>query len=342
MGTYLPAVEVTRGPLVESVHAAAVAVAGAQGAIVARLGGVEHAVFLRSAAKPFQAIAVLESGAVERFRLSTEEIAVMTGSHNSEPDHLEAVSSLLGKIGLDASALQCGTHVPFSRKVAEAYRREGRPFTALENNCSGKHAGMLAAALAGGHQAATYLDPSHPVQQRILGVMADMTGRVRDRIEVAIDGCGVPTFGVTLAEAARAFARLLPAGSSGGPHAEAASRVVEAMRAHPLMVAGRGMLDTALTAHPRHRMVAKRGAEGVQCVAFQPDQGGPLGLAAKIGDGDNGRARVAIACEALRQLGILEDGEAAGLSDERETLVVRNNAGREVGRVRPAFVLNRT
>jgi len=108
------------------------------------------------------------------------------------------------------------------------------------------------------------------------------------------------------------------------------------------MVAGKGMLDTALTAHPRHRMVAKRGAEGVQCVAFEPDQGGPLGLAAKIGDGDNGRARVAIACEALRQLGILKDGEAAGLSDERETLIVRNNVGREVGRVRPAFVLNRT
>jgi L-asparaginase II len=335
---YVPAIEVTRGDLVESVHGAAVAVADAAGDVAARLGSIHHPIFLRSSAKPFQVIAILEMGAAARFGLTSEEIAVMAGSHNSEPVHVEAVLSILRKIGLDRRALQCGTHVPFSRQVADAYRREGRPFTTLESNCSGKHAGMLAAALAGGHDAATYLHPGHPVQQRILAVVADMTGCPAKDIRVAVDGCGAPTVGVTLADAARAFARLVSTGPEAGVHAEAAARVVEAMRAHPVMVGGEGTLDTELTAHPGHRLVAKRGAEGVQCAGWM--KGRALGLAAKVADGDNGRARIALAAEALRQMGVLDDTEASRLS-EMAALVVRTNAGVEVGRVRPAFALRR-
>lgn len=338
LGGYAPAIEVTRGDLVESVHGAAVAVADAAGRVIARLGGIEHPIFLRSSAKPFQVIAILEMGAATRFRLTSEEIAVMAGSHNSEPAHVEAVLSILRKIGLDRRALQCGTHVPFSRQVADAYRREGRPFTTLESNCSGKHAGMLAAALAGGHDTATYLHPEHPVQKRILTVVSDMTGCPVQEIRVAVDGCGAPTIGVTLAAAARAFARLVSTGSDAGEHADSANRVIEAMRAHPLMVGGEGTLDTELTAHPRHRLVAKRGAEGVQCAGWEMGQA--MGLAAKVADGDNGRARIALAAEALRQMGVIEDPEVPRLS-EMGALVVRTNAGIEVGRVRPAFTLQR-
>ena len=340
MRAYVPAVEVTRGPIVESVHCAALAVCDADGAIVARLGSIEHPIYLRSSAKPFQTMALIESGAVERFGLTQEEIAVTAGSHNSEPEHLRAVTSILAKLGLDASALQCGTHTPFSREVADAYRREGRPFTPLENNCSGKHAGMLAAALAQGQDVRSYIDPSHVVQQRILAMVAGMTGRARERIEVAVDGCGAPTFAVSLAEAARAFARLIaPASGAGdGGHAGSAARVVAAMRAHPLMVGGRGTLDSDLTGYAPRTFVAKRGAEGVQCIAFETPDGRRLGLAVKISDGDNGRARVAVACEALRQVGALDDVEAAQRA-ETESLVVRNNAAREVGRVQATFDL---
>jgi len=335
---YVPAIEVTRGGLVESVHAAAVAVADSTGAVAARLGGIDHPIFLRSSAKPFQTMAILETGAATRFGLTQAEVAVITGSHSSEPAHLDAVLSILGKIGLDPSALQCGTHVPFSRKVADAYRRAGRPFTPLESNCSGKHAGMLAAALAGGHDTATYLDPAHPVQQRILDVVAWMTGSPREEIRLATDGCGAPTLGITLAQAARAFARLLAPGPNAGSHAESTAQVVDAMRAHPLMVAGEGMLDTELTALAHHRLVAKRGAEGVQCAAW--DASGALGMAAKVGDGDNGRARVALAAETLRQMGVLREEEVTRLA-EIETLTVRTMTGVEVGRVRPAFSLQR-
>ena len=326
-----------RGSLVESIHSAAVAVADSTGRVTARLGSIEHPIFLRSSAKPFQTMAVVESGAAEKFGLSSRELAVMTGSHSSERIHVETVASLLERIGLDASDLQCGTHVPFNRTVAEEHRREGRPFTPLGHNCSGKHTGMLAAAVTGGHDTSSYLDPSHPVQQRIIGILADLTGRIRDRIKIAVDGCGAPTFGLTLSEAACAFARLMSPDTLASQHRDAARRVVTAMRDHPEMVAGAGMMDTELSAHPRHNLVAKRGAEGVQCAAFVKDGSG-RGIAAKVADGNNGRARSVLIMEILRQLDIMTDTELAGLT-EASALVVRNDRGREVGRVRAAFTL---
>ena len=338
-GQYVPAVDITRGALVESTHCAAIAVADSEGRVVARLGGIDHPVYLRSAAKPFQSMAVVESGAMERFHLTAEELAVMTGSHSSEARHVDAVAGILSKIGLDVSALQCGTHTPFSKKVADQYRAEGRRFTALEHNCSGKHAGMLAASLAGGHDTRTYLEPRHPVQQRIMGIVADLGGRMRDLIMVAVDGCGAPTLGVSLSEAARAFARLVTPSSLGSNHREAAERVVAAMREYPLMVAGEGMLDTEVTANPRHGLICKRGAEGVQCAAYVREGAG-FGIAAKVGDGDSGRARVALILGILGQLDLL-DAEGQGRITEARSLVVRNNSGREVGVARPAFTLQK-
>lgn len=338
-GQYVPAVEITRGSVVESVHSAAVAVADSRGRLVARLGGIDHVVFLRSSAKPFQTMAVIESGAVERFGLTAKELALMAGSHSSEPDHVETAAGILSKLGLDVTALQCGTHTPFSKKVAEQYRASGRPLTPLESNCSGKHAGMLASALAGGHDIATYLDPKHPVQQRIFGILADFTGRMRDRILVAIDGCSAPTFAVSLSEAARAFARLVEPEGLAPVHRESALRVVAAMREHPLMVAGEGMLDTELTAHPAHTLLSKRGAEGVQCLAFVKDGVG-YGVAGKIADGDNGRGRVALTTEIVRQLELLTEKEITRLG-EISALLIRNNSGRDVGMVRGAFTLQR-
>ncbi len=336
-GHYVPAVEVTRGPIVESIHAAAIAVADAAGKVTARLGGADHVVYMRSAIKPFQAMAVIESGAAEAFSLTPQEVAVICGSHSGEPQHVETVAGILSKAGLGPEALRCGTHVPFSPKVAAEMRRTGRAPTPLEHNCSGKHAGMLAAAVAGGHDVASYLVPSHPVQQKVLGVIADLTGRMRDRIVVGIDGCGAPAIGITLAEAARAFARL--AGPEGLPphHRDAARRIVAAMRSHPLMVAGTGMSDSEMTAHPRHDLIAKRGAEGVQCLAFVKD-GSPRGAAAKVADGNNVRGRIALTCEILRQLDLMTASEVDALS-EISALSIRNDAGREVGRVRGTFKL---
>jgi len=336
-GQYVPAIEVTRGSMVESVHCAALAVVDSAGKVVARLGGISEPVFIRSSAKPIQAMAVIESGAAEKFDITPRELAIMCGSHSGEAFHVQTVVGLLARLDLSAEALQCGTHTPFSKAVAEQYRKEGRPFTTLEHNCSGKHAGMLASCLAGGHDTARYLEPTHPVQQRVMGILADLTGRMRDRIAVAVDGCSAPTFGVSLEESARAFARLADPERIDPRHRDAARRVIEAMRAHPEMVGGTGTLDTELTALPKHALICKRGAEGVQCAAFFRDNLG-FGLAAKIGDGDNYRARVALTIESLRQLGVLEAGDIEQLT-ETSYLRILNNRGREVGQVRGAFVM---
>ncbi len=326
---YLPAIEVTRGKFVESIHMAAIAVVDSSSRVVSRLGSADHEVFLRSAAKPFQAMAVIESGAVERFGLSAAEIAVMSGSHSSEPGQVEVVASILRKAGLDPSALRCGTHTPFNREVAEEYRRRGVPIAPIHHNCSGKHAGMLASAAAGGHDIESYLAPDHPVQQRILDIFADMTGRRRNQVPVAVDGCGAPTLGATLSEAARAFSRL-----AASPR-ESARAVVGAMRGHPGMVAGQGMMDTELLSHPRHDLISKRGAEGVWCGAHTKG-GSPWGIAFKIADGNSARARTALIVELLRRHGLMTEAELERLT-EASSLSVLNDGGRVVGAVRAAF-----
>jgi len=338
-GQYVEAVEVTRGPIVDSVHAAAIAVADATGRVVARLGGVDQIVYLRSSAKPFQTMAVVESGAAERFSFTPKELSVMSGSHGGDPEHVATVEGILARIGLDAGALRCGVHVPFSRRTADECRAAGRPFTVLQNNCSGKHAGMLAVALAGGHELRGYLEPSHPVQQRIIGILSDLTGRMRDRIVVGVDGCGAPTFGVSLSEAARAFARLVAPGTLSASHRDAAALVVSAMRENPVMVAGDGMTDTELTGSAHNGLVAKRGAEGLQCLGYVLDGGG-YGVAGKVADGNDGRARVGLVVGIVRQLNLVPEEEIRRLT-ERDMLVVRNHAGREIGEVRPAFTLQR-
>ncbi len=341
-GRFLPVVEVTRGGVVESIHAAAIALVDEAGAVRARIGDVDTPVFMRSAIKPLQAMAVVESGAMDRFGLGAEDLAVMCGSHGSEPFHVAAVERILNRCGLDATALRCGTHTPFHRGVAEAYRRAGRAPARIDHNCSGKHAGMLAAALAGGHDTRTYMDPAHPVQQQVLRIVSDMSGCDRERVVLATDGCGVPSIGLGLAAAARAFARLAgaAAGGQGGGHAEAARRVVAAMRAHPQMVAGTGMSDSIITAHPRHGMLAKRGAEGVQGLGFVREGSGGWGLVAKIGDGNNGRARLALIREALNQLGLMEAPDLDAI-DPDGTLTLLNDAGQPVGEVRAVLTLPR-
>ncbi|MBI3449536.1 MAG: asparaginase [Acidobacteria bacterium] len=334
------AVEITRGEIVECAHAAAIAVAHPDGRLEATLGDPERIIFLRSAAKPFQAAAVLEAGIAERYGLLPPEIALISSSHAGEPHHVDAARSILARAGLPEEALQCGTHLPFSRPAAERVLTNGGVPGVLMNNCSGKHAGMLAASRALGHPLESYLDPEHPVQRRNLEAVAAFTGRSARDIVVAVDGCSAPTFGVSLREAAVSFARLVappaaPAGSAA--LGLMAGRVASAMRAHPEMVAGDGMLDTVLMrAIPR--LLAKIGADGFHAMGWDSPSG-PLGIAVKIFDGDSGRARTAVVLETLRQLGALSG--AAVPESLRSALTVRNLRGREVGSVRATFRLSR-
>ena len=211
---YAPIVDVTRGHWVESVHRGAIAVVDSSGRLVASLGNPKEPVYLRSAAKPFQALALVCSGAADALGVTEEELAVVCGSHSGEPRHLELVSQLLQRAGLKTSDLHCGIHPPFDPAARRALVRSGEAPNLLHNNCSGKHAGMLAAASYLGLEIERYTDPEHEVQVAIRALVAFLAGMEPDEVGLAVDGCTVPTFLVPLRGFALALARLAEAGES--------------------------------------------------------------------------------------------------------------------------------
>lgn len=326
-------VRVLRGGLDESFHRVHVAVCDAHGRVASAAGDAAHATFLRSSAKPFQAVAVVLSGAAEKFAMTDEDLALVAGSHSGEPPQVERVAALLARLGLDAGALRCGVHAPYHKPTADATR--GR-WTALQHNCSGKHAGMLAAALATGADPSTYLDATHPVQRANLRTIARFAGVEERDVGVAVDGCGVPTFRLPLDKAATAFARLVRPDALAGPERAAAERVAAAMLAHPYHVAGQDRFDTRFMDAAEGRLVAKAGAEAYQGVA---DAETGLGLVLKVEDGTS-RAVAPATIEAARQLGWIE-GRALETLGDLWRPPVTNVAGREVGSLEPALAMRR-
>jgi L-asparaginase II len=336
-------VEVTRGPIIESRHRGVVAVIDASNGVVASLGDTRTRTWFRSAAKPFQTIALIAGGASTRYNFSQVEVAVITGSHSGEGVHLEAVHSIMNKIALGESALKCGAHMPFDEAAAKQLRAEDRPPGALHNNCSGKHAGMLALAKHLGEPVENYIDPNHSIQRRIRATIARFAAVSEDEISVAVDGCSAPVFGLSIEAMARSYARLV-----GAERTEieqelrtAAEVVVDAMAEYPEMVGGtRNRLDTDLMRVAKGRIISKVGAEGVQLLGVKPNEQYPrgLGVAIKIEDGDVRRARDPVVIETLRQLGLLDEDQLARLAPYAGATVF-NHRKIAVGEVRTGFKL---
>jgi L-asparaginase II len=335
-------VEVWRGPIVESRHRGHLTAVDGGGETVAALGLPETVTYIRSSGKPFQAMPLIVSGAADRFGFTEQEIAIACGSHSGEPIHVETVRSMLKKIGLDESALKCGVHEPFSAEVARELTRNQESPNVLQNNCSGKHAGMLALALHLGAPTESYDDTSNPVQQAIAKTMAEFSDTPLDQIALGVDGCGVPVFGVSVRAMALMYARLVaPAESLAVATRSACKRIVKAMVDFPEMVGGtKDRLDTELIKAGRGRLISKIGAEGVYTVGVLPCAEWPngLGLALKIEDGDDHRARPPAVIEALRQLNVLAANELVALASYAPT-VIRNRRGERVGEARAAFTL---
>jgi L-asparaginase II len=332
-----PLVEVWRGPTMESLHHGAIAVADDTGRVVLAHGDPGLVTFLRSSAKPAQVLPLLASGTAERFGFTDAEIAVMIGSHGGEPFHVEAVRSVLAKAGIGEDALQCGAHPPYHRPSARALRAAGTAPGAIHNNCSGKHAGMLALARALGAPTATYLENDHPVQVRIREVVGTLAGMRPEDLTLAIDGCSAPNFALPLERAATLFARLMAPGGLPPDLRAAAARAVAAMRRHPEMVAGTDRLCTVLMRAGGSGLIAKIGAEGFYGLGYERDGRG-YGMALKVADGDGDRARPAAVCAALVAVGVLAEGTAREIF-ERFVGALRNHRGLVVGRVTPVLDL---
>ena len=339
--TPAPLVEVRRGAIIESRHWGHVVAVDADGRLIARLGDPSVVTYLRSSAKPHQAVPLVATGAADRFDFTPREIAVACGSHNGEPAHEETVAAMLRKIGLDEGALKCGTHEPFSREATLELRRRGERPRVLQNNCSGKHTGMLALALHLGAPTQTYDAPDNPAQQLITRTVAEFSGVAAAELAIGVDGCGAPVFGLPLGAMALMYARLVAPPSSFAPATRAAcERIVAAMSEHPEMVGGTSeRLDTELM-RAAPGLISKVGAEGVYTAGVRPTEKYPrgLGLALKIEDGEDRRARPTVIIEALRQLGVLGADALARLRPYA-SFPIRNHRSDHVGDVRANFKL---
>lgn len=337
-------VEVRRGEVVESRHRGHIAVLDGDARLLASLGDPDAVTFMRSSAKFHQAIPLITSGAAERFHLTDKEIAVACGSHSGQDLHAETVAGILQKIGLDASALKCGAHEPFDAQTAREMRERGEEPDALRNNCSGKHAAMLALAKSLGAPTDSYFQLEHPVQQAALRTVARFSDVASEKIPLGIDGCGVPVFALPVRAMALMFARLVaPPEEFDADTREACARIVRAVTAYPEMVGGtRERFDTGIMRAAGGRLVSKVGAEGVYTAGVSPCEEWPrgLGIAFKIEDGEDRRARPTVAVETLRQLGVLRDG-ALDAAAPYANFPINNRRGETVGLVRPAFTLKR-
>ncbi|MBT4034504.1 MAG: asparaginase [Candidatus Marinimicrobia bacterium] len=290
--------QVTRSGVVESFHVGYGVIVDTAGKIVRAYGDTEYLTYVRSSAKPLQGMAVLRSGAYDDFKLTSEELAVICSSHSGEPVHTETVSQIFSKAGLGPELLACGIHPPIHRESAKALQAAGIAPQQIHNNCSGKHAGMLATSVQLGYSPKDYLNPDHPVQQYIYDIVKEYTSS--DKIHRGVDGCSAPVFHLPLQKVAMAFARISQQAN------QECRQIFQAMTSHPHLVAGEGRFDTALMESYPSKIMSKGGAEAVSAAGFIMPDGQVYGLAVKVLDG-NYRAIGQMVLKMLEDIGFLKE-----------------------------------
>ena len=321
--------ETLRGPEVESTHFGAFAVADSDGRVVLSGGDAERAVFPRSAIKAFQALPLLLSGTADRYGLTGAELALACASHVGSPVHTEAAAAMLARAGRDESCLECGVQQPSSDVAARALAAQGGMAGPLHNNCSGKHAGFVCTAVAGGQDPTGYVAADHAVMRAVTACVAAVTDERLDRQRPAIDGCSIPAYRIPLRALAAGFARFATGRRLPQDFAAASARLRHAVASNPVMVAGDGRFDTLVATALGETAFVKVGAEGVYCAGL-PTLG--LGFALKCDDGAVRAAEVAAAALLRHLLG------AEPILDRLASPVLRNWAGLEVGGIRPRLM----
>src|ERR1043166_2866132 len=322
---------VIRGETVESVHYGHLIVIDGLGNTVASVGDPSTVTYFRSSAKAFQAIPFITSGAADAFGFTEDETALAVASHSGEPMHVEIATRMLEKAGFSESDLQCGAHLPFSETAAHQLLAAGERPTQLHNNCSGKHAAMLAFAKHIGAETDTYLAPENRIQKRILRCVADFTELSEEGIAIGVDGCVAPNFALPLNARAKSFINLILPNKFPDATQSACRRIVDAMISYPELIGGSTRLDTMLMNAAPARLISKVGADGVWLCAVLPCENWTkgLGIALKVADGDDHRARPVVAVEVLRQLDVLSKNDLRKISP----MPVKNRRGEDVGRV---------
>ena len=312
---------------VESFHRGAIAIVDASGRSIAGIGDVDRAICPRSALKPLQALAFLESGALDEFDLGPQEVALSAASHNGEPIHVQAVANWLKKIDCTIDQLECGPPSPGNEPGAHNGADQGREVSALHNCCSGKHVGFMSLARVMGVDVTGYTDESHPVQKRVAAIVSEMVGFDVTTARVGADGCAAPNYAIPLKAMAHGLARMARTESLVPLRASAVTTLLSAVGAHPVLLAGNGQPSTILIENLTSGGLVKSGVEGVYG-AILP--GLDVGIAVKVDDGAD-RAATMIMANVLVRLGALDRG-----SKQVEDLVapkITNTTGATVGRI---------
>ena len=314
---------VTRGELTESIHVAfAVAIDETRQPFYST-GDPQYLTCIRSSLKPFQAAASVKAGAVDAAEFNDDELALMCASHIGEKMHVKTAQSMLTKLGLTVDDYECGSHFPSDTLTRHRMIKEDKEAQPLHNNCSGKHAGMLALAKHLGQGTANYIKKDHPVQRTILEYVQDITGL--ETIPTEIDGCSAPTPFMTLETIAGLFQSL-----AAGNEPEL-KRVFKAMSSCPDLVGGSNHFDTNFIKALTGRGVTKVGGESVRGIALKTQDKGPVGIAIKILDG-NFRALPVATMKLLEHLELLTEEELQNL-DKFRTKILKNHNQIEIGRI---------
>ncbi|MGI8812464.1 MAG: asparaginase [Pyrinomonadaceae bacterium] len=323
--------EVIRGDTVESVHRGHVSVINGLGLEIASIGDPSIVTFFRSSAKPFQALPFILSGAADELGFTDDEIAMACASHSGEKMHTSIVANMLERLKLSEKDLRCGVHMPFYEKEAERMLKVGETPTQLHNNCSGKHAAMLAMAKQMGADISNYESPFNPVQKAILRSVSNFSGIPIGDIKCAVDGCAAPNFAISVSAMAQSFANLVNPARFDEDIQNACKRIVDAMIKYPKLIGGTERLDTMLMEAAPGKIVSKVGADGVWLCGVLPSEKYPtgLGIALKIEDGDDLNSRPVVAIELLRQLGLFAPDTLPDLSP----MPIKNRRGDNVGEI---------
>lgn len=329
-----PVVNLYRNGAIESTHYGNLAIVDSQGNLKYYVGDPYARTFMRSSAKPLQAIQLVQSGGLTRFGLSLKHLAVICASHSGEQFHIQAISEILERIGLGYEALQCGIHEPLYYLYNNIKLPQDLKLNSLYHNCSGKHAGMLALCVHLGYPVDNYLEFEHPAQKLITQIIAEMCDLPEKEISLAIDGCSAPVHGMPIYNMALAYAKFSDPGSLPQALAESCRTIARAMTSFPEMVGGTKRYDTDLMKATGGKLISKVGAEGVHCAGWL-DHG--IGMACKITDG-NRRASYPFSLEALFQSAMINSIEFEKMR-EYHTVRLKNYRELEVGVLKPEFTL---
>ncbi len=319
----------TRGSHIENIHRGDVVAVSVKGDVIDAVGNENLPMFWRSAAKPFQALPFVKDGGMERYNITEEELALLVSSHSGEKNHVELVRDILRKLDLTEEDLDCGAARPMSGKAFADLIRNGEKPGAVHNPCSGKHSQILALSKMLGIPVKDYIRPDHKAERIIFRHVAMAAKMDESKLEIGIDGCGVPVFYLPLYNMALAYARLsAPEQGEWGEYENAAARILNAMSSYPQVLSGTGRIDAEVSIATKGRIVAKIGADAVYCIAVK---GEGLGIAFKIENGSY-QAVTPVVIGVLKRLKLLSEKETEYL-DNKFPPVLKNHRGEVIGTI---------